>query len=159
MSNNILFDGVVAGLISAFVQLFIFYLKGKSKVKNSKIEYNIRYNEWQRNKILELIENVSKLRVPIKEQENEDNIDNAYNLIFVYFEISKTIFFNEIDKNRIDAYFKNLKNRYEQMIEIKSENEEMFDTSKRVVINEIEMCKNILLKLLKESKNKIINSI
>ena len=45
------------------------------------------------------------------------------------------------------------------MIEIKSENEEMFDTSKRVVINEIEMCKNILLKLLKESKNKIINSI
>lgn len=159
MSNNILFDGVVAGLISAFVQLFIFYLKGKSEVKNSKIEYNIRYNEWQRNKILELIEDVSKLRVPIKEQENENNIDNAYNLILVYFEISKTIFFNEIDKNRTDAYFKNLKNRYEQMIEIKSENEEMFDKSKRVVINEIEVCKNILLKLLKEGKNKIINSI
>ena len=69
------------------------------------------------------------------------------------------IFFNEIDKNRTDAYFKNLKNRYEQMIEIKSENEEMFDKSKRVVINEIEVCKNILLKLLKEGKNKIINSI
>ena len=153
-TNNIIFEGVVAGFISALVQLLIFHLQCKFSTKNRKIENGFRYYNLEKDQINELVRNVANLKVPIQKQGNENDVYNAYSLIFAYFQISKANLLDEIEIISIDNFFRNLRYRYTQMQEMQLENvdETRFDKCKNAVIIEIEVCKSKLLKLLRKKR-------
>lgn len=144
--------GVIAGVVAASVQLLVSHLEHTFIIKTNKVKQTDAYIKWQRDELLKLIDEVSKIKVPPTTETNEDIIENAYQLIIADYERAKPLLYNENDPIIIKGFFNTLNRRYNQMQEIKSgyEKELRLEDSKRVLIGEIKECKKRLLSMLQD---------
>lgn len=153
-------SGIIAGIVAAFVQLLISHFDHDFLTKMKKKEQVHQFIEWQRDEIGKLIEEVSAIRVPAITETNEDVIENAFHLIVADFERAKPLLYEKNDPVLIKGFFNTLHNRHNQMqaIQLGLEKELCLEDAKRVLIMEIQECKQRLLNAL-QSKEKEILSI
>lgn len=153
--------GVVAGIIAAVVQFLISHFEHIFITETKKSEQIYGFIEWQRDKIGELIKEVSEVRIPAITEANEDSIENAYHLIIADFERAKPLLYKRDDPVTIKGFFNTLNRRYKQMQDIKLglEKELKLEDSKRVLIDEIIVCKQKLLEVLQNKEKEIMSNM
>lgn len=153
--------GVIAGIIAAVVQFLISHFEHIFITKTKKSEQIYGFIEWQRDKIGELIKEVSEVRIPAITEANEDSIENAYHLIIADFERAKPLLYKRDDPVTIKGFFNTLNRRYKQMQDIKLglEKELKLEDSKRVLIGEIIVCKQKLLEVLQNKEKEIMSNM
>lgn len=153
--------GVIAGIVAALVQFLISHLDHAFITKTKKAEQTHEFIEWQRNEIGSLIREISAIRVPAITEINEDVIENAYHLIIADFERAKPLLYKKNDPVPIKGYFNALNRRYEQMQNIKLGHEKdlKLEDSKKVLIGEINECKQRLLNVLQDKEKEIMSKM
>lgn len=151
-------SGVIAGIIAALVQFLISHFEHSFITKTKKSEQVYGFIEWQRDEIGKLIKEVSQIKVPAITETNEDVIENAYHLIIADFERAKPLLYKKNDPVTLKGFFNALNGRYTQMQDIKLGNETKLklEDSKRVLIREIEICKQKLLAALQDKEKEIM---
>lgn len=153
--------GVIAGIIAGVVQFLISHFEHIFITKTKKSEQIYGFIEWQRDKIGELIKEVSEVRIPAITEANEDSIENAYHLIIADFERAKPLLYKRDNPVTIKGFFNTLNGRYKQMQDIKLglEKELKLEDSKRVLIGEIIVCKQKLLEVLQNKEKEIMSNM
>lgn len=153
--------GIIAGIVAALVQFLISHLDHSFITKTKKADRTHEFIKWQRDEIGKLIREVSAIRVPAIKETNEDIIENAYHLIIADFERAKPLLYEKNDPVTIKGFFNTLNRRYNQMQDIilGYEKKLKLEDSKRVLIGEIEECKQRLLKVLEDKEKEIMSKM
>lgn len=145
--NGGIATGIIAGIVAAGVQFLIAGLEHNFITKTKKNEQIYEAIGCQRDKIEELIGEVSAIRVPSLTETDEDIIENAYHLIMADFERAKPLLYKKNDCITIKGYINALTTRYNQVRSIKLgyEKELKLEKAKEVLIGEIQVSKQKLL--------------
>ena len=145
--NGGIATGIIAGIVAAGVQFLIAGLEHNFITKTKKNEQIYEAIGCQRDKIEELIGEVSAIRVPSLTETDEDIIENAYHLIMADFERAKPLLYKKNDCITIKGYINALTTRYNQVRSIKLgyEKELKLEKAKEVLIGEMQVSKQKLL--------------
>lgn len=161
LCNSGIVSGVIAGIVAALVQVLISHLDHIFITRTKKEDQTHEFIEWKRDKIENLIGEVSAIRVPSSTETDEAVIVNAYHLIISDFERAKALLYKKNACVPIQSFFNTLIYRYNQMQNIKLgiEKNLKLEDSKRVLVGEIEECKKRLLNELQDKEKAIMSKM